>query len=150
MQEFTDQESDAESSNEQAGIPKEKQIIGLAKSERYHASDKNRDLWNAFNQLIKKTSSEPTSLLLIIFIAFLLGSVFRAFPVEWAEKLGKAISNSWNSLRSWKYLKFHLKCLRNLICRVFSKNFKFRKCHKFKKFEFPYPFLIEKQIAEII
>jgi len=46
---------------------------------------KNYGLWNAINQLIKKTSSEPTSLLLIIFSAYLLGSIFRVFPVSWSE-----------------------------------------------------------------
>ncbi len=37
------------------------------------------------NNLITKTSLEPTSLLLLIFFAYLLGSIFRAFPVSNAE-----------------------------------------------------------------
>jgi len=49
--------------------------------------DKNDGLWNAINQLIKKTSKEPTSLLLIIFSAYLLGSIFRAIPVKYTDFL---------------------------------------------------------------
>ncbi len=71
-------------STDQSNIPQNK-LIKEVKSELYYASNKNHEIWGAINQLIKKTSSEPTSLLLIIFSAFLLGSVFRALPVEAAE-----------------------------------------------------------------
>ncbi len=44
-------------------------------------------IWEAITKLIKKTSLEPTSLLLIIFFSYLLGSIFRAIPVSYAEFL---------------------------------------------------------------
>ena len=57
------------------------------KKEVIGSVNKNPEIWNAINKLIKKTTSEPTSLLLIIFASYILGSVFRAFPVKNAEIL---------------------------------------------------------------
>lgn len=44
-----------------------------------------KELVNETKNLIKITSSEPTSLLLIIFVAYLLGSIFRTVPVAFSE-----------------------------------------------------------------
>ncbi len=63
----------------------ERKIAELATSKLELPPNKNHGIWNAINQLITKTSKEPTSLLLIIFSAYLLGSIFRALPVSLSE-----------------------------------------------------------------
>lgn len=50
-------------------------------------SNNSTTLWHEFKLLIELTHSQPTALLLLVFCSYLLGSVLRAIPVSYAEKL---------------------------------------------------------------
>ncbi len=76
----------------------EKSSFNERKIAELMTSKLDHGIWNAINKLIKKTSSEPTSLLLIIFIAYLLGSIFKAVLVKKAEHLSNHLNKMKESI----------------------------------------------------
>lgn len=59
----------------------------LAFSMEIGVDTNGHSLWFEINKLIENTSQKPTSLLLIMFCSYLLGSVLRAIPVSFTERI---------------------------------------------------------------
>lgn len=47
---------------------------------------KERTIWNVFESIASHIHQEPIFIVFILFACFILGSIFRALPVRWAER----------------------------------------------------------------
>ena len=49
-------------------------------------STKDKTLWDIFELLAKQVHQQPIFIIFILFACYMLGSIFRALPVWWAER----------------------------------------------------------------